>query len=82
MEKIEFDMKQIMQTQIDKAVVQMAMRAIEAAGGDSTNANIVREVLMVFINKGIPLTTAFDIMMDIAKITSKMQGGEEKWLKE
>lgn len=77
MEKIEFDMKQIMQTQIDKAVVQLTMHAVEAAGGDSSNINIVREVLMAFINRGIPLTTAFDIMMDIAKITSKMQGGEE-----
>ena len=77
MEKIEFDMKQIMQTQIDKAVVQLTMHAVEAAGGDSSNINIVRECLMVFINKGIPLTTAFDIMMDIAKITSKMKGEEE-----
>lgn len=77
MEKIEFDMKQIMQTQIDKAVVQLTIRAVEATGGDSTNINIVRDVLMVFINKGIPLTTAFDIMMDIAKITSKMKGEEE-----
>ncbi len=78
MEKIEFDMKQIMQTQMDKTIVQLTTRAIEDMGGDSTNVNIVRDVLMVFINKGIPLTTAFDIMMDIAKITSKMQGGEEK----
>lgn len=77
MEKIEFDMKQIMQTQIDKAVVHMAMQAIETTGGDATNVNIVREVLMAFINRGIPLTTAFDIMMDIAKITSKLQGGEK-----
>lgn len=77
MEKIEFDVKQIMQTQIDKAVVQLTMHAVEAAGGDSSNVNIVRDVLMVFINKGIPLTTAFDIMMDIAKITSKMKGEEE-----
>lgn len=77
MEKIEFDMKQIMQTQIDKAVVQMAMRAVEAEGGDSSNINIVRDALMAFINRGIPLTTAFDIMMEIAKITSKMEGEEE-----
>lgn len=78
MEKIEFDMKQIMQMQIDKTIVQLTTRAIEDMGIDSTNVNIVRDVLMVFINKGIPLTTAFDIMMDIAKIMSKMQGGEEK----
>lgn len=77
MEKIEFDMKQIMQTQIDKAVVQLTMHAIEATGGDSTNINIVRDVLMAFINRGIPLTTAFDIMMEIAKITSKMEGEEK-----
>lgn len=77
MEKIEFDMKQIMQTQIDKAVVRLTTNAIEAAGGDATNVNIVRDVLMVFVNRGIPLTTAFDIMMDIAKITSKLQGGEK-----
>lgn len=78
MEKIKFDMKQIMQMQADKTIVQITTRAIEEVGGDTTNANIVREVLMAFINKGIPLTTAFDIMMDIAKITSKLQGGEEK----
>ena len=78
MEKIKFDMKQIMQMQMDKTIVQLTTRAIEDMGGDSTNVNIVREILMVFINKGIPLTTAFDIMVDIAKITSKMQGGEEK----
>ena len=77
MEKIEFDMKQIMQTQIDKAVVQLTTNAIEAAGEDATNVNIVRDVLMAFVNRGIPLTTAFDIMMDIAKITSKLQGGEK-----
>lgn len=77
MEKIEFNMKQIMQMQVDKTVVQLTTRAIEERGGDSANVNIIREVLMVFINKGIPLTTAFDIMMDIARITSKMQGGEE-----
>ena len=77
MEKIEFDMKQIMQTQIDKAVVQLTMHAIEATGGDPTNINIVRDVLMAFINRGIPLTTAFDIMMEIAKITSKMEGEEK-----
>lgn len=77
MEKIEFDMKQIMQTQIDKTIVQLTTRAIEEKDGNSTNVNIVREVLMAFINKGIPLTTAFDIMMDIAKITSKMQGEEK-----
>ncbi len=77
MEKIEFDMEQIMQTQIDKAVVQLTIRAVEATGEDSTNINIVRDVLMAFINRGIPLTTAFDIMMEIAKITSKMKGEEE-----
>lgn len=77
MEKIEFDMKQIMQTQIDKAVVQMTMRAIATTGGDATNVNIVRDVLMAFVNRGIPLTTAFDIMMDIVEITSKLQGGEK-----
>ncbi len=77
MEKIEFDMKQIMQMQIDKTVVQLITHAVEATGGDSTNINIVRECLMVFINKGIPLTTAFDIMMEMAKITSKMEGGEK-----
>ena len=77
MENIEFDMKQIMQTQIDKAVVQLTTHAIEAAGGDTINVNIVRDVLMAFVNRGIPLTTAFDIMMDIAKITSKLQGGEK-----
>lgn len=77
MENIEFDIKQIMQTQIDKAVVQLTTHAIEAAGGDATKVNIVRDVLMAFVNRGIPLTTAFDIMIDIAKITSKLQGGEK-----
>lgn len=77
MEKIEFDMKQIMQTQIDKAVVQITMRAIEAAGGDATNVNVVRECLMVFINKGIPVTTALDILSEIIKIMLKAKGGEE-----
>lgn len=77
MEKIEFDMKQIMQTQIDKAVVQLAMRAVEAAGGDSSNINIVRECLMAFINKGIPLTTAIDILLKITKIMLKTKGEEE-----
>lgn len=78
MEKIEFDMKQIMQTQIDKTVLQMSTSAIAAMGADSSSLESVRDCLMVFINKGIPLTTALDIILEITKIMLKTKGGEEK----
>ncbi len=77
MEEINFDMKQIMQTQMDKTMLQMSTNAIVAMGADSSILEIVRDCLMVFINKGIPLTTAFDIMMDIIKIMLKTKGEEK-----
>lgn len=78
MEEIKFDMKQIMQTQMDKTALRMFTSISAKANGVSVNTNMFQDIMMVFINKGIPLTTALDIMMEIVKITSKMQGGEEK----
>ena len=74
MEKIEFDFDQIMRTNIDKAVLYLTMGVIGPQFGDSTNANKLRDMLMVFVNRGIPLTTACDIMLEISKIAARGEG--------
>lgn len=68
MENIEFDFDQIIRTSIDKAVLYLTMGVIGPQIGDSTNTNKIRDMLMVFVNRGIPLTTACDIMLEMCKI--------------
>ena len=75
MEKIEFDFDQIMRTNIDKAVLYMSMGAIGSQLENTTNTDKVRDMLMLFVNRGISLTTACDIMLEICKIAMR---GKEK----
>ncbi len=77
MENIEFDFEKIMQMQLDKLILNECTKLIGAEFSDSTKANAVKDILMVFINRGIPLNIALDITREICDIILK-SGGEDK----
>ena len=77
MENISFDFGKILKMQFDKTVLNVATAEIANLTKDQKTAAITRDVLTVFINHGIELPIAIDILKDVAGIMLKSQGGEK-----
>ena len=77
MEDIKFDFEKIMQMQIDKLILSRFTQLAGDGFGDPSKANIVKDIMMVFVNRGIPLNIALDITREIFNIILKA-GGEDK----
>lgn len=77
MENIEFDFEKILKMQFYKAVLNIATAEIAYLTKDQKNAATVRDLLMVFINHGVELPIALDILKDVSNILLKSQGGEK-----
>lgn len=77
MENIEFDFEKILKMQFDKAVLNIATAEIADLTKEPKAAATARDILMVFINHGVELPIAIDIMKDVADIVLKSQGGEK-----
>lgn len=77
MENIKFDFEKILKMQFDKAVLNIATAEIADLTKDQKNAATARDLLMVFINHGVELPIALDILKDVTDILLKSQGGEK-----
>ena len=77
MENIEFDFEKILKMQFDKTMLNIATAKIADITKDQKNAATARDMLMVFINHGVELPIALDILKDVTDIMIKSQGGEK-----
>lgn len=77
MENIEFDFEKVLKMQFDKAVLNLATAEIADLTKEPKTAATARDMLMVFINHGVELPIAIDILKDVADIVLKSQGGDE-----
>lgn len=77
MENISFDFGKILKMQFDKTVLNIATAEIADLTKDQKTAATTRDILMVFINHGIELPIALDILKDVTDIALKSQGGEK-----
>lgn len=77
MENISFDFEKILKMQFDKAVLNIATAEIANLTKEPKTAATARDLLMVFINHGIELPIALDILKDVTDILLKSQGGEK-----
>lgn len=77
MENIKFDFEKILKMQFDKVVLNIATAEIADLTKDQKNAATARDLLMVFINHGVELPIALDILKDVTDILLKSQGGEK-----
>ena len=77
MENIKFDFEKILKMQFDKAVLNIATAEIADLTKDQKNAATARDLRMVFINHGVELPIALDILKDVTDILLKSQGGEK-----
>lgn len=77
MENIEFDFEKILKMQFDKTVLNIATAEIADLTNEPKAAATARDLLMVFINHGVELPIAIDILKDVTDIMVKSQGGEK-----
>ena len=77
MENIKFDFEKILKMQFDKAVLNIATAEIADLAKEPKTAATARDMLMVFINHGVELPIALDILKDVTDIMIKSQGGEK-----
>lgn len=77
MENIKFDFEKILKMQFDKAVLNIATAEIADLAEEPKTAATARDMLMVFINHGVELPIALDILKDVTDIMIKSQGGEK-----
>ena len=77
MENISFDFGKILKMQFDKTLLNIATAEIANLTKDQKTAATTRDILMVFVNHGVELPIAIDIMKDVADIVLKSQGGEK-----
>lgn len=75
MESIEFDYEKIAQMKLDNTILDWSTKILSEASGGNKNVLISDKLIRVFINKGIPLSIALDIIMDILDILTE-KGGE------
>lgn len=75
MESIEFDYEKIAQMKLDNTILDCSTKILSEASGGNKNVLISDKLIRVFINKGIPLSIALDIIMDILDILTE-KGGE------
>jgi hypothetical protein len=74
MENIEFDIEKIIQMTADKMVLNMATAAFGSVSDDPKMANSIKDIMTVFINHGIRLDVALDILKDVSEILTKQMG--------
>lgn len=77
MENVEFDFEKILKMQFDKMVLNIATAEVADLTKEPKTAATTRDILMVFINHGVELPIAIDILKDVADIMLKSQGGEK-----
>lgn len=77
MENINFDMEKIIQMTADKMVLNMATAAFGSVIDDPKMANSIKDIVTVFINHGIRLDMALDIIKDVSEIFTKQIGDED-----
>lgn len=77
MENIEFDFEKILKMQFDKTVLSIVTAEIANLTKEPKTAAMARDTLMVFINHGVELPIALDILQEVTDIMIKSQGGEK-----
>ena len=77
MENINFDFEKILKMRMDKIVLGIATANIMDLTKDPKTAAMTRDLLRVFINHGVELPIALDILKDVTDIVLKSQGGEK-----
>lgn len=74
MENINFDMEKIIQMATDKMVLNAATAAFGSVIDDPKMANSIKDIMTVFIDHGIRLDVALDILKDVSEILTKQMG--------
>lgn len=77
MGNISFDLEKIMKMQVEKAFLNIVTDEIADRTKEPKIAATARDMLMVFINHGVELPIALDILKDVTDILVKSQGGEK-----
>lgn len=77
MENISFDFGKILKMRMDRIVLDIATAEIADLTKEPKTAATARDLLMVFINHGVELPIAIDILKDVTDILVKSQGGEK-----
>lgn len=77
MENISFDFEKILKMRMDRIVLDIATAEIADLTKEPKTAATARDLLMVFINHGVELSIAIDILKDVVDILVKSQGGEK-----
>lgn len=77
MGNISFDFEKILKMRTDKIILDIATAEIAGLTKDQKTAAMSRDLLMVFINHGVELPIAIDILKDVTDILVKSQGGEK-----
>lgn len=77
MENISFDFEKIMKMEFEKMLVNIVTAEIADLTKNPKTAATARDMLMVFINHGVELPIALDILKDVTDILLKSQGGEK-----
>lgn len=75
--KFDFDFEKILKMRMDRIVLDIATSETADLTKDQKNTATVRDLLMVFINHGVELSIAIDILKDVTDILVKSQGGEK-----
>lgn len=77
MENISFDFEKIMEMQFEKTLLSLVTAEIANLTKNPKTTATARDMLMVFINHGVKLPIALDILKDVIDILIKSQGGEK-----
>lgn len=77
MENVSFDFGKILKMQMDRIVLNIATAEIADLTKNPKTAATARDMLMAFINHGVELPIALDILKDVTDILIKSQGGEK-----
>lgn len=77
MKNIEFDFGKILKMRMDRIVLDIATAEIADLTKEPKATATARDLLMVFINHGVELPIAIDILKDVTDIMVKSQGGEK-----
>lgn len=77
MENVSFDFGKILKMRMDRIVLDIATAEIIDLTKNPKTAAMTRDMLMVFINHGVELPIALDILKDVSDILLKSQGGEK-----
>ncbi len=75
--KFDFDFEKILKMRADRIVLDIATAEMADLTKEPKTAAMARDLLMVFINHGVELSIAIDILKDVTDILVKSQGGEK-----